>query len=105
MKKTIFFLAMLFVSAIVWAVKPTPAALAPTPSPQEEENRTAPRIYYTGNDEPAAMGVFDVANAVEIDGVHYAVGSTQLAVGSEQSAADSTQTQAPKGEKAMNNEQ
>jgi hypothetical protein len=59
MKKTIFFLAMLFVSATVWAYEPP--------------------VYLTGQNEPAAMGVFEVEDAVEIDGVHYAVGSTQSA--------------------------
>jgi hypothetical protein len=69
MKKTIFFLAMLFVSATALASEPT--------------KTNEPPVYLTGQDEPAAMGVFDAENAVEIDGVHYAVGSTQSVVSSD----------------------
>jgi hypothetical protein len=37
-------------------------------------------VYYNGTNELVVPGALDVANAVEIDGVHYAVGNTSSAV-------------------------
>jgi hypothetical protein len=57
----------------------------------EPTKTNEPPVYLTGQNEPAAMGVFNVENAVEIDGVHYAVGSTQSAVSSDTVMPKSTE--------------